>query len=285
MRLRFAQNLGDTAQQGARAALEVQTGIQDWAGWGRAQPVAASFLSAWSGPGVHEIPTPWRLGGVMVHPAKTILGIRAWNDAHEGLLSAAPEAGALFENDAPMPAPGVPFVLFDLEKIVRMMLHQSGLAFEILASPMVLLSESSAAAFPARDIIQAAITAEILEYYWDIARGSLWQMLEAGGQGVGMDDVNNAIRHALTGVLLSRGEVEFRLPTLLARCQVSCIAALAADLDSQAARDPGYLKELYAAVDDLIEKTRAEDCVLPVQPLDYDALNDLVVSLRQQEPA
>lgn len=279
MRLRFAQNLGDAAQPGARAALRAQAGVEDWAQWSRAQPMMPRFLSAWSGPGVHGVASPWRVGGVMVHPARTILGIRAWNDAHEGLLPADTA-----DTEAQTDARGVPFVLFDIEKIVRMMLHQSGLAFEILASPMLLL-DGATPAFPARDIIQAAITTEILEYYWDIARGALWQMQQAGGQDVREDDVNDALRHALTGVLLSRGEVEFRLPTLLARCQASCTATLAADLSPQTARDPAYLAALGASLDDLVETTRAEGCALPAKPTDYDWLNDLVVSLRQQEPA
>lgn len=164
-----------------------------WGTWAADHRPPASFLSVYSGRAVHGFDSRLRLGGVVVQPAEVVLGIRAWDDAFEGVFELDEEP--------------VPYALFEVEKIVRMMLHQSGLAFEILASPAMLHDEE----FPARRIVDAAVTRGILHHYRNVASGWMARLVETQGQGAEPADVLDVVRNALTGRALVDGRAAFDL--------------------------------------------------------------------------
>ncbi|MFP4599824.1 MAG: DNA polymerase beta superfamily protein, partial [Persicimonas sp.] len=226
----------------------------------------AQFLSVWSGAGVHGFDSPLRLGGVVVQPAEVVLGIRGWEDAFEQTL------------DLEVAERPVPVALFEIEKIVRMMLHQSGLAFEILTSPAVLCDTSC---FDARAIVEAAITTEIVHHYRDIAGGWLERLAEAEGRGASAADVLDVFRHALTGLGLMRGEVDLRLWATVERYADAELEGLLREVQRGAKIAGELLDELLDRGRRLVAGLSPEDAALPARPNDYDGLDDLVVSLRQ----
>ena len=154
----------------------------------------------------------------------TLAGLRPWDDALEGA------------------APG-PWVLFEVEKLVRMALRQSGLAFEALTSAVCW------GTFPARDIARAAVTKQLLRYYRDVARP-----LRDGATD------SNRWRALLTGAALAKHGIVSR-----------DITTLRSLLDAPADPEPAVVVELLDAL---------ESSNLPSRPTDYDYLNDVVVSYR-----
>lgn len=231
----------------------------DWDAWAAEQRPPAQFLCAWSGRPVHGFDSPVRLGGVFAQPAEVVLGIRGWDDASEGTLE-------LDGQEEP-----VPYALFEVEKIVRMMLHQSGLAFEILASPAVLHDDG----FPARRIIESAITGDILHHYRDVASGWMARLVETKGQGAAPADVLDVARNALTGRALAEGRVAFDVWELASEFGLE---ALLRGVEKSV--EPQLLDELSAKIDELLEAIRPDTAKLPASPQDYDWLNDLVVEWR-----
>jgi hypothetical protein len=172
-----------------------------------------------------------RFGGVFVTPARRAMGLRGWEDAHEGTTDT-----------------GDPWVLFDLEKLIRMALRQSGLAFEFLTSSVTWSPDS----FPARKLAESAITRDVAQYYADVARPLLdsdtpdrWRW-----------------RSLLTGwALATRGEVSHDLSTL----------QRLAEVDEPSSDDAGRL----------LEEMRAGEA-LPKTPSDYDWLNEMLVDARME---
>lgn len=246
---------------------------RDWAGWAEAQDPPARFLTVWSGPQVHGFDSPIRFGGVMFQPAEVVLGIRAWDDAHEGVIELeAADARA-------------PWALFEVEKIVRMMLHQSGLAFEILASPAVFY-ESRAQDFPARRVVEAAVTRQVVAHYRDVAAGLIERMLAARFEGVGPTDLLDLFRQLLTGWALCDGVVEFDLWRLVERRGDDALRGKLREVQSGAKVDADMWAELDESARELlaaIEPDTADG--LPEQPSDYGWLNDLVVESRSNAQA
>jgi predicted nucleotidyltransferase len=234
----------------------------DWSAWAVDHAPPALFLSAWSGSESYGFDSPLRLGGVLAQPADVVLGIRAWEDAFEGTLD-------LEEHGSP-----VPFVLFEVEKIVRMMLHQSGLAFEILASPAILFDQD----FPAQRIIEAAITSDILHHYRDVASSTMRRLVESKGQGATPADTLDVARHALTGRALAQGRVAFDVWELADEFGVK---ALLRDVEAAERLDPTLLAEVSKQVDELLDGCQPDRAQLPANPQDYDWLNDLVVGCRR----
>lgn len=196
------------------------------------------FVAQLTGAEVNGHDTPVRIGAAFVRDARTVCGLRAWDDAAEGVHD------------------GTPWAAFEVEKLVRMMLHQSGLAFELLASARVWSDD-----FDGRRIIQAAATSQVLAYYEDVthplATGRLHEELWRW-------------RSLLSGLLLARhGEVSFRLPTLLERLDEVRFGGLAkggVPTASIAADAHAELAERWAS--------------LPNQVSDYDWLDDRVAHLR-----
>jgi hypothetical protein len=232
-----------------------------WREWAAEHEPAALFLSAWSGRAVHGFDSPLRLGGVVAQPAEVVLGLRAWEDAFE-------ETHDLDEYNRPVPS-----VLFEVEKLVRMMLHQSGLAFEILASPVVLLDQS----FPARRIIESAVTTDILHHYRDVASGLVRRLVESNGQGATPADVLDAVRNALTGRALVDGRVGFDVWELAGEYGSE---ALLREVESGERVELELLGKVSAHVEGLLDDIRPDEATLPASPQEYDWLNDFVVSCR-----
>lgn len=235
-----------------------------WQAWAAAHEPPAVLATAWSGRAVFGFDSPLRVGGVLVQPADVVLGIRGWEDAFEDTL-------ALAGHDRP-----VPYALFDIEKIVRMMLHQSGLAFEVLASPVVLAGDE----FKARRVLEAAITHEILHHYRDVAAGTLARLDEAEGEGAWAADVLDIARHALTGVALAQGRVDFRLWPLVADFGDAGLEGLLREVERSDTIDPTGLAEFGRHVDDLVERIDPDAARLPDRPRDYDWLDEFVVANR-----
>lgn len=179
----------------------------------------------------HELAERPRLGGVFVTPARRALGLRGWEDAYEGLAG---------EN---------PWVIFDLEKLIRMALRQSGLAFELLTSA----ATWSRAEFGARAIARAAVTRDLIEHYHDVARPLLDDEAEASRW---------RWRSLLSGwALATRGEVSRNVATLTE------LAGTAEQTPAVAAR--------------LIDEMLAGDA-LPRRPADYDWLEESLVNARME---
>ncbi|QDG53734.1 hypothetical protein FIV42_24215 [Persicimonas caeni] len=234
----------------------------DWATWAAEQRPPAQFLSTYSGPRLFGFDSHVRLGGVIVQPAEVVLGIRAWDDAFEGVI----ELDGI--------ASPVPYALFEVEKIVRMMLHQSGLAFEILASPAVLHDD----AFPARRIVDAAITRNILHHYRDVASGWMARLVETRGQGAEPADALDVVRNALTGRALVDGRAAFDVWELVGDYGEGGLEELLREL--QTGVEPAAVDALREHVDGLLAQIDPDVAKLPESPRDYDWLNDFVVSSR-----
>lgn len=244
-----------------------------WPTWAARHEPPARFVSLWSGRPVHGFGSPSRVGGVVAQPAELVLGIRSWEDAFE-------ETFELEGHDAP-----VPYVLFEIEKIVRMMLHQSGLAFEILASPVHLVegrtAQASAEPFPARRVVRAAVTKEIIHHYRDVAGGWLDRLEEAGGRGATGADALDIIRHALTGVGLMEGRAQLHIWTLVERHGSDALEGLLREVEGSDTLDPEVVEELCDHGRTLVAQLDPDQADLPDRPADYDWLDALVVALRR----
>lgn len=241
---------------------------------------SAPFLSVWSGSAVHGFDSRLRLGGVFVAPADVVLGLRSWNDAREGVVGASELLGA---------KQSVPYAIFEVEKIVRMMLHQSGLAFEILASPVVFGLDSprdertDAQPFPARRILDAAVTSGLLHHYRDVSRATLTRLVAAKGQGARASDIRDLVRTVLTGNVLMHGEVEFHLPTLLERQATAELGDLIENMLPENFVEPMWLQQFEDCISAAIDVISPDGSPLPPSPTDYDWLHDFVINSRLQE--
>ncbi|AWV89273.1 DNA polymerase beta superfamily protein [Bradymonas sediminis] len=233
-----------------------------------AQVRSAQFLSAWSGSALYGHQRPLRLGGVFVESAGVVLGLRSWNDAREGVIDT------------------VPYAIFEVEKIVRMMLHQSGLAFEILASPVLFETNSSGAdgtGFPARRVVNAAVTQGLLHHYRDVARGMLDRLLAAKGRGASLEDIFGLVRTALTGRALMQAEVDFNLATLLVNHASPKVAGYIRNTVPEDLVNKAWLNGFARTLEPLIASLAPEDSALPTNPTDYEWLHEFVISSRLEQ--
>ena len=242
-----------------------------------ARGIPPVYLSIYSGPELLGHPSPTKLGGVVVHGASTVLGLRAWDDAYEGVMARSEAQSA-------------PWVLFDLEKIVRMMLHQSGLAFEMLATPLA-LSEGSPlrgargearTPFPAHRIVEAAVHQGVLGFYHDRADSIHWDE-----RGLEHDEyrlqIVDAIRCALTGLELVEGRVRFCLSDLVAGFEETELAEVvdALQRDEAVSGDQHrYIRDRLAGWSASLADPSAT--ALGEQPADYEWLDEFVVEQRLQ---
>ncbi len=226
-------------------------------------------IAQFGGMAVHGFAGVERVGGVFVQPAHSVLGLRAWDDALEGVLPG-----------------GAPWVLFEAEKIVRMMLRQSGLALEILASPV---GGDWGVDFDARVLVCGAITREIVLYYRDVTRVGVSRLLALVESGR-IDDpcledgrgwLQDLFRHLLTGCVLGQqGHVCLHLEHLL---DLPVAEGVREPLDSLVGgRGDGLaIRELgvqAVRLQGFLEVEQA--CALPERPSDYDGLNDWLVTQR-----
>lgn len=227
-------------------------------------------LVRFSGRQVHGFACTERVGGVVVHPAEVVLGLKAWDDAYEGVL----------------PEGNVPWVLFDAEKIVRMMLRQSGLALEILASPWASGEALVSGGMDAQWVVRAAITREIVLHYRDVTRPGVAWLVQAGEVGeVGSDKIRlqELFRNLLTGCVLGQqGHVSLHLDDLLDfEVARGVREPLGEVVSGGASEDSGAVRELgrqAARLQGLLEVEQAR--VLPERPSDYEGLHGWLIAER-----
>jgi hypothetical protein len=242
-----------------------EEGLDAWLDSRGVRPV---YTSLWSGPPIHGYQTPTKLGGVVVHPAETVLGLRAWDDAYEGILTTSDTDDT------------IPWVLFDIEKIVRMMLRQSGLAFEILASPVCATGDALGGRdFPARRVIEAAIHQDILLYYRDAADSVAWDADGLESREYRLQIVD-AVRRARTGVELRDGRVQLELAALLESVEddvAETVRALLGD-DTVEPEQHTLVRDRVTSWCRTLETPGTS--TLGEQPDDYDWLHEFVVEQR-----
>lgn len=203
--------------------------------------------------------------GVFIEPPRTVLGLRVWSDTRE------------FEvGDGE-----VPVSLFDLEKVVRMLLHQSGLAVETLSAGRRYVPEAWLdAGFEPRRAVEWGISREVLQHYRDAAA----PFLRNGGESIDPDLISNGewlhrTRLMLTGLAMTEGRVgvdfDYLLETTADDALVEAVEAVV-DGESEARR---ALCEAAGPKAEALQTATAGS--LPDSPEGYDELNDWLVRLRQ----
>lgn len=204
----------------------------------------------WGGPACEGIAmAPARFGGIVVQPAEVVLGLRGWEDAFEGILAGS----------------NTPYVFFELEKIIRMMLRQSPMALEILAAPTA--NESRREGFDPRDLIRWLTTSRILDSYLDFPAATDLATL----------------RPLLTAALLAKQQqLSLSLTTLLEQLsEVSGeplwrqLAEKSPDADVIARADAAARGMVRAGIE-----AGAGANSLPASPIGYDEANALLVRWR-----
>lgn len=211
-------------------------------------PLCAVHACAWSGPDVCAVPSPRRLGGVFVTPADVVLGLRGWPDAHEWI-------------DAPS---GAPVALFDLEKIMRMMLRQDVLALHILGAAGSHHPDSEHSGV-AREVVRMCLHKGIARHYIDVARGLRARPFEAWEPG--------ALAPVITGAaLVAHGVFALNVRELVALWPHGAVRDSVDDPQDEVAA-----RGALAACQALLE---GDHCALPERPTDYDAACALLVEQR-----
>ncbi|MEM1348445.1 MAG: nucleotidyltransferase domain-containing protein [Myxococcota bacterium] len=216
------------------------------------------FVSLWSGPSVHGFrASPERIGGVVVQPAHVVLGLRGWEDAFEGVLDH-----------------GTPYVLFDLEKIIRMALRQSTLAMELLSAPIV---HHAAPEFSPRDIVAGLITRQLVRAYD--------QMTRDVGEIIARRDASGAlcrVREMLTGATLARdGVFSLHIDDLVQNWASDELSVMVQAMRRGVALEEDQWSALERELKDVRARLSLEAVeALPEQPTSYDAVHDALVAMR-----
>lgn len=214
-------------------------------------------LGCWSSPSLYP-GAPRRTGGVFVVPGETVLGLRGWADAHEGV------------DDA-----GDPWALFALEKIIRMMLRQSGLALELLAAPNTLPAHSI---FDPHEIITSCLHAGILSHVRDVT----WRARQGFGALPRARQLD-ALRVSLWGALLvEQRALVLGLSDAIERWAVSSERELMRALVDG---EEGSCDHVASLLDKLAEvadpDSEAARISLGSRPRGYDVVNDMLVACRE----
>ena len=158
-----------------------------------------------------------------------------------------------------LPSSQAPFVFFDLEKIIRMMLRQSHLAFEILAAPCL----TRASGFQPRELIGWLATSKLFASYLDLPPAR---------------DLT-ALRPLLTGALLATtGELSLSLPTLLDTLGEHIDGETLSALTHSAPQPEAVARADESARALLREVNKAKS--LPEHPIGYDDANAALVHWR-----
>lgn len=228
--------------------------------------LAPAHLAWRAGPLAEGLPTHPALGGVVIQPAAVVLGLRGWEDAFE----------------APLPGVSPPALCacFDLEKLLRMALRQSGLAAETLASPAC-AAGLEAGAHTARRALAQAATRGLIHHYLDVTRQVVHDLSRGDATRWGVPAVLRCARECLTGARLAeRGELVLGWSALREGAEDDTLDALiTALLDGQPPR--GELAEaLGASLDTQRARMVPDRSPLPERVPDYDALQALLVRAR-----
>jgi hypothetical protein len=191
------------------------------------------------------------------------MGLQVWSDTRE------------FEVE------DVPVSLFDVGKVIRMLLHQSGLAVETLSAGRRAIPERwKAAGFEPRRAVEWGITEDVLEHYRDAAAPFVRE--EDGGLDPGLVRHGEWLHRArllLTGAALAEGRVGVSLDYLL---ETTGDDALADAIDAVARKESGARERLVAEAAPMAESLQTTEAdALPASPDGYDELDEWLVDLRQ----
>lgn len=156
-----------------------------WPHWSqRHLPLDRLVLSG--GEAVNGIETPVRVAGVWTEPTASVLSLRTFDDAREGIIM------------------GSPFVHFEMEKLLRMALRQDVFAFEILASHAVL---HEVLPFDRREILRQTVCEELVH---NLAKEALWRSWST----LRGENLRAAAALLCSAIALSRGVVTLHVPTV-----------------------------------------------------------------------
>lgn len=196
-----------------------------------------------------------QFGGVGVHATRTLLGLRAWRDTWEFA-------------DAHHTC-----VIFELEKLLRMLLRQSTLAAELIAALPDL---------PGATLLDHAITRHMPSAYAQSAQQT-HLALRSSHATLATQDALHALRLLLTGaVLATQHHMCVHLPTLLTLWDDAALIALVEDTSLEHSIH-ATLAQRFATHFDTILPVLTSDSprnCLPAAPTGYDALNEFLITQR-----
>lgn len=176
-----------------------------------------------------------RMAGIFVERAETVLGLKAWEDAHEGTTTGAKA-----------------FVFFEAEKVIRMLLRQSTLAFETLATRRLIHGDPDLAL----RLLEAGLTNQIIPHYRDI--------------------VGHKLKNWSSLTQLQRQVAARQLYTARALHQHGVIA-FEEESFSQLFEDFSLEKSTLESIHLQLESPSK---LLPVEPSGYDTLHQILIALR-----
>lgn len=228
-------------------------------------------LGVYQGALVRGLPLASRawLGGVVVQPARTVLGLRGFEDAFETSVG-----------------DHLPLVCFDLEKLIRMALRQSGLALEILGSDLLLIDE--AVGWSAPSLIKACFTRQVICHYIDTTRACLRRLGEPGALRLADAHARDALwmgySDLLVGATLAKeGVLALGLTQQLSfweRLPCHDILAQASSLDVMMLEDE-QRAALYAGAQELDRWLKPERAIaMPERVADYDGAQAQLIAAR-----
>lgn len=232
----------------------------DWEEWFGALERRPDYVCLWSGPEVSGYEgAPYRIGGFFAEPLESVVGLRPFADTIEGTV------------DLEGVEQSVPYVLFEIEKLVRMVLHQSGLAFELLASPCwIETADDEAPCRVARSILERGLASGILAHYREGAGSTLDD--EADRDGRSEREWLELVREVGTGAALVQGRATLHLGRLLASRK------LGVERDEVALVREA--EEVSPAVGPFLERLRDPIVGLPDEPDAYAILDEWLVETR-----
>ena len=187
-------------------------------------------------------PTPRGVCGAYTTPIDAVLGLKAWDDAREGVVV------------------GDPWVIFDIEKLVRMLLRQSPIAYRFFASHVCLHEIST---MDRQRILNSAVSAQMVRNIAIEAQNELPSLTRRGA-------LLEQLASVTTGWALARGIADLHAETILKTHPEW------SDLDVTNREDIRRAATALAA--DLL----TTEVALPVAPSDYDGLSQWLVQRRLQ---
>lgn len=233
----------------------------DWEEWVGTLERRPQYLCLWSGPEVSGYEgAPHRIGGFFVEPLESVVGLRPFADSIEGTVDLDGVEGP------------VPYVLFEIEKLVRMVLHRSGFAFELLASPCwIEAADEEEPCRAARSLLERGLASGVLAHYREGAGSTLDD--EAARDERSEREWLELVREVGTGAALVRGRATLHLGRLLAAPELG--------VERDEVERVHHFEEVSAAVEPFLERLRRDPVRgLPEEPDAYESLDEWLVETR-----
>ena len=210
-----------------------------------------------------EARSPLRaLFGVAVHAPETLLGLRPWHDTRQGRLKQ-----------------GTPWTIFELEKLLRMLLHQSPLAVEIIAR--------ADGPLPAEELLSAGLTSSIALAYGELVAPVERELKAAlACQEVGQLSaarLRKALHRALSGALLAREQrFELEVSQAVAAWQSEQVSELWQILSHSDTLELAHLELAALELERLASRwlKQGGENSLPPRPTGYDELHRHLIAQR-----